>query len=110
MPRTTLEIKPPPDPATVLLVDDDPAILDGVGEFLGEQGFRVVGGSTGGGGGSRDGGAGNVGTDGGPRGTAAAASGCACSVEVASGELTSGLFATALMVALGLGTRRRRKR
>jgi CheY-like chemotaxis protein len=42
VPRSTLEIEPPPDPATVLLVDDDPAILDGVGEFLGEEGFRVV--------------------------------------------------------------------
>jgi CheY-like chemotaxis protein len=41
-PRTTLEIEAPPQPATVLLVDDDPAILDGVGEFLGEEGFRVV--------------------------------------------------------------------
>jgi CheY-like chemotaxis protein len=41
-PRTTLEIEAPPDPPTVLLVDDDPAILDGVGEFLGAEGFRVV--------------------------------------------------------------------
>ena len=32
----------PPDPATVLLVDDDQAIIDGVGEFLGEEGFKVV--------------------------------------------------------------------
>jgi len=32
----------PPNPATVLLVDDDQAILDGVGEFLGEEGFKVV--------------------------------------------------------------------
>ena len=41
-PRSTLEIELPPDPATVLLVDDDQAILDGVGEFLGEEGFKVV--------------------------------------------------------------------
>jgi len=41
-PRSTLEIELPPDPATVLLVDDDQAILDGVGEFLGEEGFEVV--------------------------------------------------------------------
>jgi CheY-like chemotaxis protein len=40
--RTTLEIEPPSDPATVLLVDDDQAILDGVGELLREEGFKVV--------------------------------------------------------------------
>lgn len=40
--RTTLEIDPRADPATVLIVDDDRAILDGVGEFLREEGFRVV--------------------------------------------------------------------
>ena len=40
--RSTLEIEPPIDPATVLIVDDDQAILDGVGEFLREEGFRVV--------------------------------------------------------------------
>jgi len=40
--RSTLEIEPPTDPATVLIVDDDRAILDGVGEFLREEGFRVV--------------------------------------------------------------------
>jgi CheY-like chemotaxis protein len=40
--RSTLEIEPPADPATVLIVDDDRAILDGVGEFLREEGFRVV--------------------------------------------------------------------
>ena len=40
--RSTLEIGPPTDPTTVLIVDDDRAILDGVGEFLREEGFRVV--------------------------------------------------------------------
>jgi CheY-like chemotaxis protein len=41
-PRTTLEIEPPTALATVLIVDDDQAILDGVGEFLREEGFTVV--------------------------------------------------------------------
>jgi CheY-like chemotaxis protein len=41
-PRTTLEVEPPPDPATVLVVDDDQSILDGVGELLRNEGFRVV--------------------------------------------------------------------
>jgi CheY-like chemotaxis protein len=36
------EIEPSVDPATVLIVDDDQAILDGVGELLREEGFRVV--------------------------------------------------------------------
>ena len=69
-------------------------------------------------GGSRDGGAANVGTDAGgadagtagTNGSATAASGCGCSVEVAPGQLTAGWFATALMLGLGLATRRRRKR
>jgi CheY-like chemotaxis protein len=41
-PRTTLEIGPPAAPPTVLIVDDDQAIRDGVGEFLREEGFRVA--------------------------------------------------------------------
>jgi len=45
--RSTLEIAPPTDPATVLIVDDDQAILDGIGEFLREEGFRVVAASNG---------------------------------------------------------------
>jgi len=40
--RTTLEIEPATNLPTVLIVDDDRAILDGVGEFLREQGFMVV--------------------------------------------------------------------
>ena len=40
--RTTLEIEPPATATTVLIVDDDQAILDGVGEFLREEGFVVV--------------------------------------------------------------------
>ena len=40
--RMTLEIEPTTDAATVLIVDDDQAILDGVGEFLREEGFTVV--------------------------------------------------------------------
>ena len=40
--RTTVELAPPKDPATVLLVDDDPAILDAVTDFLQEEGFKVV--------------------------------------------------------------------
>jgi len=45
--RSTLEIAPPTDPATVLIVDDDQAILDGIGEFLREEGFRVAAASNG---------------------------------------------------------------
>jgi CheY-like chemotaxis protein len=41
-PRTTLEIEPPAAAATVLIVDDDQAILDSVGEFLRADGFVVV--------------------------------------------------------------------
>ena len=40
--RSTLEIGPPTDPATVLIVDDDRGIVDGISEFLREEGFRVV--------------------------------------------------------------------
>jgi len=40
--RSTLEIGPPTDPATVLIVDDDQGIVDGIGELLREEGFRVV--------------------------------------------------------------------
>jgi CheY-like chemotaxis protein len=40
--RTTLEIEPPAAGTTVLIVDDDQAIRDGVGEFLREEGFVVV--------------------------------------------------------------------
>jgi CheY-like chemotaxis protein len=40
--RSALEIQPPADPATVLIVDDDRAILDGIGEFLRGEGFSVV--------------------------------------------------------------------
>lgn len=40
--RTTVELAPPKDPATILLVDDDPAILDAVTDFLTEEGFKVV--------------------------------------------------------------------
>ena len=40
--RSTLEIDPHADPAIVLIVDDDQAIRDGVGEFLREEGFKVV--------------------------------------------------------------------
>ncbi len=39
--RSTLEIGPT-DPATVLIVDDDRGIVDGISEFLREEGFRVV--------------------------------------------------------------------
>lgn len=45
--RGTVEIEPPAVPATVMLVDDDPAIRDGVGEFLREEGFAVVSASSG---------------------------------------------------------------
>ena len=40
--RSTLEIGPPTDPATVLIVDDDRGIVDGISEFLREEGFKVV--------------------------------------------------------------------
>ena len=40
--RTTVELGPEKDSATVLLVDDDPAILDAVTDFLEEEGFNVV--------------------------------------------------------------------
>ena len=40
--RTTVELAPPRDTATVLLVDDDLSIVDGVTDFLQEEGFKVV--------------------------------------------------------------------
>ena len=40
--RTTVELAPPKDTATVLLVDDDLSIVDGVTDFLQEEGFKVV--------------------------------------------------------------------
>jgi CheY-like chemotaxis protein len=40
--RTTVELAPPKNAATVLLIDDDPAILDAVTDFLQEEGFKVV--------------------------------------------------------------------
>ena len=40
--HTTLEFDEPEVPATVLLVDDDPAIRSAVKEFLHEQGFTVI--------------------------------------------------------------------
>lgn len=41
-PRTTVELGPPEVPARVLLVDDDPAIVSAVSDFLQEEGFKVV--------------------------------------------------------------------
>src|SRR3954470_18041683 len=40
--RTTVELDPSESAATVLLVDDDPAILDAVSDFLEHEGFNVV--------------------------------------------------------------------
>lgn len=40
--RRTIDLAPPEVSATVLLVDDDPAIVDAVTEFLQEEGFEVV--------------------------------------------------------------------
>ena len=45
--RTTIELDPAEARPTVLLVDDDPAILDGVTDFLQEEGFEVVSASNG---------------------------------------------------------------
>lgn len=46
-PRTTVELPPLGTAGTVLLVDDDFAILDGVSEFLEGEGFSVVSASNG---------------------------------------------------------------
>jgi CheY-like chemotaxis protein len=41
-PRSTVELPPPEEAAKVLLVDDDFGILDGVSDFLENEGFSVV--------------------------------------------------------------------
>jgi CheY-like chemotaxis protein len=41
-PRSTVELPPPEAAAKVLLVDDDFAIIDGVSDFLENQGFSVL--------------------------------------------------------------------
>jgi CheY-like chemotaxis protein len=46
-PRTTVELPPIGAAGTILLVDDDFAILDGVSEFLDGEGYSVVSASNG---------------------------------------------------------------
>jgi CheY-like chemotaxis protein len=46
-PRTTVELPPPAARAKVLLVDDDFGILDGVSDFLENEGFSVASASSG---------------------------------------------------------------